>query len=96
MFFDNVRIEPHELVGTAGQGVSRAAGRAQYRAHRHHGQPESARARLAKRLAVQYANDRKVFGGKPISSLPGPAVSAGPVNTELQCARLMNLKAAAL
>jgi acyl-CoA dehydrogenase len=43
---------------------------------------------------VDYANDRKVFGGKPISSLPGPAVPAGACHVEVESARLMNYKAA--
>ena len=53
--------------------------------------------RLAKRLAVQYANDRKVFGGKPTQFVTRACSFRWPSRiTELQCARLMNLKAAAL
>ncbi|ARP74869.1 acyl-CoA dehydrogenase family protein [Bordetella genomosp. 6] len=95
VFFDNVRIEPHELVGTLDKGfrelldvlnTERIVTTASL----------IGAGRLAKRLAVQYANDRKVFGGKPISSYQGLQFPLAQSHAELQCARLMNLKAAAL
>lgn len=95
VFFDNVRIEPDELVGTVDKGfrelldvlnterIVTTAGLV-------------GAGRLAERLAVQYANDRKVFGGKPISSYQGLQFPLAQSHAELQCARLMNLNAAAL
>lgn len=52
--------------------------------------------RLAIRLAVEYANGRKVFGDKPISSYQGLQFPLAQAHAELQCARVMNLHAAAL
>jgi acyl-CoA dehydrogenase len=52
--------------------------------------------RLAIRLAVDYANGRKVFGDKPISSYQGLQFPLAQAHAELQCARVMNLHAAAL
>lgn len=95
VFFDDVRVEPHELVGTLHQGWSEllmvlnterivtTAGLV--------GTGE-----LAIKLAVNYANDRKVFAGKPISSYQGLQFPLAQTHAELECARLMNYKAAAL
>ena len=52
--------------------------------------------RLAIRLAVDYANGRKVFGDTPISSYQGIQFPLAQAHAELQCARVMNLHAAAL
>jgi acyl-CoA dehydrogenase len=52
--------------------------------------------RLAIRLAVEYANGRKVFGDKPISSYQGLQFPLAQAHAELQCASVMNLHAAAL
>jgi len=52
--------------------------------------------RLAIRLAVEYANGRKVFGDTPISSYQGLQFPLAQAHAELQCARVMNLHAAAL
>jgi acyl-CoA dehydrogenase len=49
---------------------------------------------LAERLAVDYANNRKVFGGKPISSYQGLQFPLAEGHAVAQCAKLMNLKAA--
>lgn len=93
VFFDNVRIEPHELVGTLDKGfrelldvlnTERIVTTASL----------VGAGRLAERLAVQYANDRKVFGGKPISAYQGLQFPLAQSHAELQCARLMNLNAA--
>ncbi|ADP18205.1 acyl-CoA/acyl-ACP dehydrogenase [Achromobacter sp. SD115] len=95
VFFDNVRIEPHELVGTLDKGfrelldvlnTERIVTTASL----------VGAGRLAERLAVQYANDRKVFGGKPISAYQGLQFPLAQSHAELQCARLMNLNAASL
>jgi acyl-CoA dehydrogenase len=93
VFFDNVRIEPTELVGTLHGGwrelldvlnterIVTTAGLV--------GTGE-----LAIKLAVQYANDRKVFGGKPISSYQGLQFPLAQCHVEVEAARLLNHKAA--
>ncbi|WP_353146064.1 acyl-CoA dehydrogenase family protein [Pollutimonas bauzanensis] len=95
VFFDNVRIEQDELIGTLDKGfrelldvlnTERIVTTASL----------VGAGRLAERLAVQYANERKVFGGKPISSYQGLQFPLAQSHAELQCARLMNLKAATL
>lgn len=95
VFFDNVHIRPDELVGTLDKGfrelldvlnTERIVTTASL----------IGAGRLAKSLAVQYANDRKVFGGKPISSYQGVQFPLAQSHAELQCARLMNLNAAVL
>lgn len=94
VFFDNVRIHKHELLGTLHGGwrelldvlnterIVTTAGLV--------GTGE-----LAIKLAVQYANDRKVFGGKPISSYQGLQFPLAQCHAEVEAARLLNHKAAA-
>lgn len=94
VFFDNVRIHPHELVGNLHGGwrelldvlnnerIVTTAGLV--------GTGE-----LSIKLAVQYANDRKVFGGKPISSYQGLQFPLAQCHAEIEAARLLNHKAAA-
>ncbi|MFA7668193.1 MAG: acyl-CoA dehydrogenase family protein [Burkholderiaceae bacterium] len=93
VFFDNVRIEPHELVGTLHGGwrelldvlnterIVTTAGLI-------------GTAELALKLAVEYGNDRKVFGNKPISSYQGLQFPLAQCYAETQAARLVNYKAA--
>jgi len=93
VFFDSVRIEPDELLGTLHNGfrelldvlnterIVTTAGMV-------------GAGRLAKRLAIEYANERKVFGDRPISSYQGLQFPMAQSHAELECARLMNLKAA--
>ena len=93
VFFDDVRIEPHELVGTLHQGwrelldvlnterIVTTAGLV--------GTGE-----LALKLAVDYANDRKVFGGRPISTYQGLQFPLAQCHAEIEAARLLNYKAA--
>jgi acyl-CoA dehydrogenase len=93
VFFDNVRVEPEELVGTLHGGwreltdvlnterIVTTAGLV--------GAGE-----LALRLAVSYANDRKVFGGKPISAYQGLQFPLAQCHAEIESARLLNHKAA--
>jgi acyl-CoA dehydrogenase len=93
IFFDDVRIEPHELVGTLHGGwrelldvlnterIVTTAGLV--------GTGE-----LSIKLAVNYANDRKVFGGKPISGYQGLQFPLAQCHAELEAARLLNYKAA--
>jgi acyl-CoA dehydrogenase len=94
VFFDNVRVEPHELIGTLHKGwrelldvlnterIVTTAGLV--------GTGE-----LALKLAVQYANDRKVFGDRPISSYQGLQFPLAQCHAEIEAARLLNYKAAA-
>ena len=51
---------------------------------------------LAIRLAVDFAKDRRVFGGKPIAGYQGIQFPLAQHWAEIECARLMNLKAASL
>ena len=93
VFFDNVRVEPHELIGTLHKGwrelldvlnterMVTTAGLV--------GTGE-----LAIKLAVDYANDRKVFGDKPISSYQGLQFPLAQCHMEVESARLLNYKAA--
>lgn len=93
VFFDNVRVEPDELVGTLHGGwreltdvlnterIVTTAGLV--------GTGE-----LAIKLAVAYANDRKVFGGKPISAYQGLQFPLAQCHVEVESARLLNHKAA--
>lgn len=52
--------------------------------------------RLALKLAVEYANQRKVFAGRPIGSYQGLQFPLAQSYAELECAAVMNTKAAAL
>lgn len=93
VFFDDVRIEPDELIGTLHGGwrelldvlnterIVTTAGLV--------GAGE-----LAIRLAVDYANDRKVFAGKPISAYQGLQFPLAQCHVEIEAARLLNHKAA--
>jgi acyl-CoA dehydrogenase len=51
---------------------------------------------LALDIAVKYANERKVFDGKPISSYQGIQFPLSEAYIQAQCAKLMNFKAASL
>jgi acyl-CoA dehydrogenase len=51
---------------------------------------------LAIRLAVDYANTRKVFGDTPIGAYQGLQFPLAQAYAESECARLMNYKAASL
>ncbi|AIB15909.1 acyl-CoA dehydrogenase (plasmid) [Azospirillum argentinense] len=95
VYFDDVRIEPDELIGTLDGGwhqlldvlnterIVTTAGLV-------------GAGSLAIRLAVDYAKDRKVFGDKPVAAYQGVQFPLAQAHAELQCARLMNLKAASL
>lgn len=52
--------------------------------------------RLAARLAVDYAKERRVFGSTPIAAYQGLQFPLAQAHAELACARQMNLHAAAL
>jgi acyl-CoA dehydrogenase len=95
IFFDNVRIEPEEVIGTLHGGwyellevlnserIVTTAGLV--------GTGE-----LAIRLAVDYARERRVFGGTPIAAYQGLQFPLAQAHAEIECARLMNRQAAAL
>jgi acyl-CoA dehydrogenase len=93
VFFDDVHIDGGELIGTLGKGWGHlldilnteriAATSALVGA-----------GELAIKLGVDYANDRKVFGGKPISSYQGLQFPIAQAHVEIESARLMNYKAA--
>jgi acyl-CoA dehydrogenase len=94
VFFDRVRIEPHELIGTLDKGwrelldvlnterVVTTAGLV--------GTSE-----LALRLAVDYAKERRVFGSTPIGAYQGLQFPLAQCHAENEAARLLNYKAAA-
>jgi len=93
VFLENVRVEPHELVGTLDGGfrqlldvlnterIVTTAGLV-------------ATAELSIRLAADYARERKVFNNAPIGSYQGIQFPLAEAQIQLECARLMNQKAA--
>ncbi|MDE8650980.1 acyl-CoA dehydrogenase family protein [Novosphingobium album (ex Liu et al. 2023)] len=95
IYFDNVRVDPHELVGTLHGGfrqlldvlnterIVTTAGLV-------------GTAELAARLAIDYAKERKVFGGQPIGGYQAIQFPLAESHIQAECARLMNYKAAAL
>ena len=95
IFFDDVFIAPEELVAEVDRGwkplldvlnterIVTTAGLV-------------GTAELAIKLAVSFANDRKVFADRPIASYQGIQFPLAQAYAEIQCARLMNYKAAAL
>lgn len=94
VFFDNVRIEPGELVGTLDGGwkelldvlnterIVTTAGLV--------GTTE-----LALRIAVEYANQRKVYGTTPIAAYQGLQFPLAQCHAENEAARFLNYRAAA-
>jgi acyl-CoA dehydrogenase len=95
VFFEDVRVDGGELIGTLDKGwrelldvlnterIVTTAGLV-------------GAGDLALRQAVAYANDRRVFGNKPIGSYQGIQFPLAQSFAELECARLMNYKAASL
>ena len=95
VFFDDVRVEGHELVGTLDGGfrelletlnterIVTTAGLV-------------GTARLAIRLAVDYAKERRVFGAQPIGAYQGVQFPLAEAHIQSECAAVMNHKAAAL
>jgi acyl-CoA dehydrogenase len=94
VFFDEVRVEPHELVGTLHSGfrelfdvlnterIVTTAGLV-------------GTAELAIRLGVDYAKERKVFG-PPIGSYQSIQFPIAEAYVQMECARLKNYQAATL
>lgn len=93
VFYDNVRIEPHELVGTLHNGFRELLDVLNTERIVTTASMVGA-GRLAINLGIQYANERKVFGDRAISSYQGIQFPLAQAHAELLCARLMNLKAA--
>ena len=95
IFFDNVRVEPEELVGTLHGGfrqlldvlnterIVTTAGLV-------------GTAELAERLAVEYAKERKIFGSMAIGGYQAIQFPLAESHIQAECARLMNYKAASL
>ena len=95
VFFENVRINSNELLGSLHDGwpqllevlnterIVTTAGLL-------------GAADLAIRLAVDYAKERKVFRGVPIGSYQALQFPLAEAHIQMQCARLMNYKAAKL
>lgn len=95
VFFDNVRIEPEEIIGTLHGGwrelldvlnterIVTTAGLV--------GTVE-----LALKLATNYARERKVFNNTPIAAYQGLQFPLAQAHAEIECAKLMNRHAAAL
>lgn len=93
VFFDDVRVDGEELVGTLDEGwpqlldvlnterIVTTAGLV-------------GAGRLALRLGVAFANDRKVFGDRPIAAYQGIQFPLAQHWAELEAAKLLNLKAA--
>ena len=95
VFFEDVRIERQEVLGELHRGWShlldvlnteRIVTTASL----------VGTGQLALKLAVDYALDRKVFGGKPIAGYQGLQFPLAQAHAELACARLMNRRAAEL
>ncbi|MEE2692718.1 MAG: acyl-CoA dehydrogenase family protein [Pseudomonadota bacterium] len=95
VFFDDVRVEQDELIGEEHGGwrqlldvlnterIVTTAGLV-------------GAGRLAIRLGVEYANQRAVFGGRPIGAYQSIQFPLAQHWAELEAARLLNLKAASL
>lgn len=95
IYFDDVQATPDEVVGTLDRGwrelldvlnTERIVTAACL----------VGTAELALRLAVEFANERKVFGGAPIGSYQGLQFPLAQAFAETETARLMNHKAATL
>lgn len=94
VFFDDVAVRRDELVGTLHKGwrelldvlnnerIVTTAGLV-------------GAGRLATRLGVEYASERRVFGGKPVASYQGLQFPLARAWAMLECARSMNHQAAA-
>lgn len=93
VYFDSVKVHNVELIGTLDQGWHELL---------HVLNTERivttaclvGTGRLALRLAVDYAATRKVFNNSPIGGYQGLQFPLAQAYAELECARLMNYKAA--
>lgn len=95
VFFDNMRVEPHELIGTIDEGWTELLDVLNTeRIVTTSGLIGSGR--VALKLAVEYAKDRKVFGDTPIGAYQALQFPLAQQWAELEAAKLLNLKAATL
>lgn len=95
VFFDNVRIEPSELVGTLHGGFRQLLDVLNTeRVVTTSGLVGTAE--IATKLAIAYANERKLFAGKAIGSYQAIQFPLAEAHIQTECARLMNYKAASL
>ena len=95
VYFDNVRIEPGELVGTLHGGFRQLLDVLNTeRVVTTSGLVGSAE--IATRLAIAYANERKLFKGQAIGSYQAIQFPLAEAHIQTECARLMNYKAASL
>lgn len=95
VFFDNVRIERDEIIGDEHCGfgplldvlnterIVTSAGLI-------------GTAQLAIDIAVNYSSNRKIFGGNPTGSYQAIQFPLAEAKIQLECAKLMNFKAASL
>ena len=95
VFFDDVQLTPEDLVGTLDKGwgqllevlnterIVTTAGLC-------------GTVDLAVKLAVDFANERRVFGKTPIGAYQSIQFPLAQAHAEIGCARLMNYKAATL
>jgi acyl-CoA dehydrogenase len=95
IFFDSVRVEPSEIVGTLHGGfrelldvlnterIVTTAGLV-------------GTADVAIKLAVNYAKERKIFAGRSIGSYQAIQFPLAEARIQSECARLMNYRAATL
>jgi acyl-CoA dehydrogenase len=95
VFFDEVRIEPEELIGPLDGGFKALLDVLNTeRIVTSSGMIGSAE--LAIKLATKYAAERKIFDGKPIGVYQAIQFPLAEAKVQLECARLMNYKAASL
>jgi acyl-CoA dehydrogenase len=95
VFFDDVRVHTKELLGTEHQGFKELLDVLNTeRIVTTAGLNGTVACALA--LAVNYGNNRKVFGDRPISSYQALQFPLAEAWCESECAKLMNFKAATL
>ncbi len=95
VFFDNVRVESTELVGTLHGGFKQLLDVLNTeRVVTTSGLVGTAE--IATKLAINYANERKLFRGQPIGSYQAIQFPLAEAHIQTECARLMNYKAASL
>jgi acyl-CoA dehydrogenase len=95
VFFENVRVEPTELIGPLHGGFKALLDVLNTeRIVTSSGMIGSAE--LAIKLATEYAAQRKIFDGKPIGAYQAIQFPLAEAKVQLECARLMNYKAATL
>jgi len=95
VYFDDVRIDRDELVGTLHGGFRQLLDVLNTeRIVTTAGLVGTAEAAL--KIAIDYAAERKIFGGQPIGSYQAIQFPLAEARIQAECARLMNYKAATL